>query len=56
VDVTEDEANEYITATRERVNASIAALEAELVRLKARQEELKKVLYAKFGKGINLEE
>lgn len=36
--------------------ASIATIEAELSRIEVRQAELKKLLYAKFGKGINLED
>ena len=35
---------------------SVARLDAELAAIDARQKELKKVLYGRFGKSINLEE
>lgn len=34
----------------------MAALEAELARIASRQGELKKALYGRFGKSINLED
>lgn len=41
---------------RQANKAATAALEAELRDIATRQAELKKVLYARFGKSINLEE
>jgi len=56
VDVDSSHATEWIEQQRARNAAVISAREDELRTIDARQVDLKKLLYAKFGKGINLED
>ena len=51
----EDEATEFCEAAVETLQAKVEALAAEEERIVAQQEELKKALYGRFGKSINLE-
>ena len=56
VECDEDYVNEYIEKKKEAAEGERDKLSAELAGLAARQMELKKVLYGRFGKNINLEE
>ncbi|KAG4304486.1 hypothetical protein PORY_002196, partial [Pneumocystis oryctolagi] len=50
-----NEAQELLEIERNQVNEEVAQLEAEIFKLTTHMEELKKDLYKKFGKAINLE-
>jgi prefoldin subunit 4 len=52
----EDYANELIEKQQEQYQDKIDVLEAEVETMATRQEELKKLLYSRFGNSINLEE
>ena len=56
VQVDEEEANEYVETKREKYSAKVAVWDEELAAIEDRQKELKKLLYGRFGKSINLEE
>ena len=56
VECEEDYVTEYIEKKKEAAEGERDKLSAELAGLAARQMELKKVLYGRFGKNINLEE
>ncbi|OQR97630.1 hypothetical protein ACHHYP_10177 [Achlya hypogyna] len=56
VQVSEEYAQEYLEAQTEKTQDKIKKLEAEEATLEARQSALKKVLYARFGTSINLED
>ena len=56
VRVENDEADELIDNETERSKAEIEKLHEEMNQAKSKMEELKVVLYAKFGNNINLEE
>lgn len=53
---TGEDATELVAAHKEKMSKKLSAYEAELSAIQARQEELKKVLYGRFGKTINLED
>mmetsp|Transcript_57078 Transcript_57078/g.170110 ORF Transcript_57078/g.170110 Transcript_57078/m.170110 type:complete len:134 (-) Transcript_57078:531-932(-) len=53
---TEEEATEHCEAEVERFQSTVDELEEEEGRILTEQEELKKLLYARFGKSINLED
>jgi prefoldin subunit 4 len=55
-DVDSGTATEYIGRELDKAKEGKAAVEGELGRIDARQAELKKILYARFGSSINLEE
>ena len=55
-EATEDEATEFCEAEVERHQASLDELDKEESDILERQAELKKILYGRFGKSINLEE
>jgi prefoldin subunit 4 len=52
----EEDATEFCEAEVERHQATLDKLEKEEGRILERQGALKKVLYGRFGKSINLEE
>ncbi|EQC39336.1 hypothetical protein SDRG_03541 [Saprolegnia diclina VS20] len=56
VQVSEEYAQEYLEAQTEKTQAKVEKLQAEEASLEARQAALKKVLYARFGTSINLED
>ncbi|ETV67490.1 hypothetical protein H257_16351 [Aphanomyces astaci] len=56
VEVSEEDAQEYLEAQTDKANAVVSKLNAEESKLEARQDALKKVLYARFGTSINLED
>jgi prefoldin subunit 4 len=56
VDVSGDEARDFVTRVLAEDKAVKEALDAELAQLLQRQEVLKKKLYGRFGRAINLEE
>ena len=56
IDCAPSEAGEHVARELESAKAAKGALEAELKAAEARMGALKKVLYARFGKSINLEE
>ncbi|ETW03013.1 hypothetical protein H310_05448 [Aphanomyces invadans] len=56
VEVSEEVAQEYLEAQTEKANDAVAKLAAEETKLESRQDALKKVLYARFGTSINLED
>ena len=56
VECDEDYVTDYIEKKKEAAEGERDRLSAELAGLAARQMELKKVLYGRFGKNINLEE
>ncbi|RHY05662.1 hypothetical protein DYB25_008371 [Aphanomyces astaci] len=56
VEVSEEDAQEYLEAQTDVTNAVVSKLNAEESKLEARQDALKKVLYARFGTSINLED
>jgi hypothetical protein len=49
-------ANAYVEARRARDESTLAEAAAELKAIAARQADLKALLYAKFGRSINLED
>ena len=49
-------ANAYVEARRARDESTVTEAAAELKAIAARQAELKALLYAKFGRSINLED
>ena len=55
-DTTEEEATEYCESEVERMQAQLEELETEEEEIVQSQAELKKVLYSRFGKSIQLEE
>jgi prefoldin subunit 4 len=55
-EATEDEATEFCEAEAERHQVTIDKLSEEEVDIIDRQSGLKKILYGRFGKSINLEE
>ncbi|CAI5735964.1 unnamed protein product [Hyaloperonospora brassicae] len=56
VETSEDAAQEYIEKRVEEAKAELEKLEAVESKLEARQTELKKLLYSRFGQSINLED
>mmetsp|Transcript_16033 Transcript_16033/g.21017 ORF Transcript_16033/g.21017 Transcript_16033/m.21017 type:complete len:126 (-) Transcript_16033:1818-2195(-) len=56
IDVSEDYANEFCEKEQERLQSEIDQVQSTIDAILARQSELKKVLYARFGSSINLEE
>jgi len=55
VEVSEDYATEYCERKQEQLQARVEELGAEKEGIAARQMELKKALYGRFGNSINLE-
>lgn len=55
-DTTEEKATEYCETEVERMTALLENFEEEEVLILEEQAELKKVLYGRFGKSIQLEE
>mmetsp|Transcript_21584 Transcript_21584/g.45413 ORF Transcript_21584/g.45413 Transcript_21584/m.45413 type:complete len:135 (-) Transcript_21584:1232-1636(-) len=55
-EATEDEATEFCEAEVERHQETVDRLSEEESEILERQAELKKILYGRFGKSINLEE
>ena len=55
-DTTEEDATEYCEAEVERVQAKIDDLQSEEDTILEEQAQLKKLLYGRFGKSIQLEE
>lgn len=51
-----EEATEYCEAQLQLLQQQLESLQAERQDILQQQDELKKVLYARFGKSINLEE
>lgn len=56
VEADEDEATEFCEAEVEKMQATIDKLDEEDEQILQEQAVLKKILYARFGKSINLEE
>lgn len=56
LEVSEDAATEHCEAEVEKHQQKIEVLEQEEVAILEKQAELKKILYARFGKSIQLEE
>eukprot|EP00644_Phytophthora_capsici_P010327 jgi/Phyca11/10561/fgenesh1_pm.PHYCAscaffold_51_\ len=56
VETSEDFAQEYLEKRVEEANDELKKLQAEESKLEARQADLKKVLYSRFGQSINLED
>jgi len=56
IDVTDDEANEYIQKQEKKYNEELKKLYTKYETNKKRLDDLKIILYAKFGKAIHLEE
>jgi chaperonin cofactor prefoldin len=56
IDVDSSEATEFVNKELAAAKANKEKYEAQLATIIARQAELKKALYARFGKSINLEE
>lgn len=56
IDVTDDEANEYIQKQEKKYNEELKKLYTKYEINKKRLDDLKIILYAKFGKAIHLEE
>ncbi|QDZ24624.1 subunit 4 of prefoldin [Chloropicon primus] len=56
VHMSEDTAEEKLTAAQEEVDQDITALEGELQDIRKNMDGLKTTLYSKFGNTINLEE
>jgi len=54
-EITEEEATEYCEAEVERQQEILDKLSAEEASIVERQEALKKILYGRFGRSINLE-
>lgn len=55
-DTTEDDATEFCEEEVERMQSQLESLEQEESDILEQQAELKKVLYARFGKSIQLED
>jgi len=55
-EVTKDAADELLESQKEKVAGEVSKLEEELRSVRATLADLKSKLYARFGKGINLEE
>lgn len=49
------EVQELLTASIERIDGEVSAVEEKLGELREEMQELKTVLYGRFGKSINLE-
>jgi hypothetical protein len=56
IDVNEDEAKEYVAKQQKKYEETRKGLIDKYEKNKKRVDELKIILYAKFGKGIHLEE
>lgn len=56
VDVDSTEAGDYISRELQNAKDKKESMETKLKRIEVRQAELKKALYARFGRSINLEE
>mmetsp|Transcript_26929 Transcript_26929/g.42077 ORF Transcript_26929/g.42077 Transcript_26929/m.42077 type:complete len:137 (+) Transcript_26929:32-442(+) len=56
VDLSQDDAQEYITKMIEECEESVSKYEGEISEVKGKMSELKARLSLKFGKSINLEE
>uniref|UniRef100_A0AAV1T454 Prefoldin subunit 4 n=1 Tax=Peronospora matthiolae TaxID=2874970 RepID=A0AAV1T454_9STRA len=56
VETSEEAAQEYIEKRVEEAKEELHKLEAVESQLEARQDELKKLLYSRFGQSINLED
>jgi len=55
VECDEEFANEYLEGKQSQLNELLADFDTEEGQITARQDELKKTLYGKFGDSINLE-
>jgi hypothetical protein len=55
-EIGKEEAEERLEADKEAKEEEVRAVEVELASIRGRLSELKKSLYARFGKNINLEE
>ena len=55
-DTTEDDATEFCEEEVERMQGQLESLDKEESGILEKQAELKKVLYARFGKSIQLED
>jgi len=55
IETTEEDANEYCEKKQEEIKALIDSKTKEEVVIVSRQDELKKILYGRFGDSINLE-
>ena len=55
-EASEDEATEFCEAEVEKHQATIDALDEEETNIVEQQAELKKILYGRFGKSIQLED
>ena len=53
---TEDEATAFCEAAVDKLQSKVLELEKEHETVLAQQDELKKILYGRFGKSINLED
>ena len=51
----EDDVDDFINSMRDRATAEFEKLNDQMEQLTRRQSELKSLLYARFGKNINLE-
>jgi len=56
VEVTADEATEFIEKSKERLDGRLTEAKGKMDALMKEQDKLKSVLYQKFGKTINLED
>lgn len=54
-DTSEEDATEYCESEVERITEILASLDEEETRILEAQAELKKLLYGRFGKSIQLE-
>ena len=55
-DASEEEATEFCETEVERYQAKLDGLDSEQVKIQERMAALKKILYGRFGKSINLED
>mmetsp|Transcript_11220 Transcript_11220/g.32287 ORF Transcript_11220/g.32287 Transcript_11220/m.32287 type:complete len:129 (-) Transcript_11220:3617-4003(-) len=55
-ETSEDDATEYVESEVERLQALVDTLEEEEASIVKKQDGLKKILYGRFGKSIQLEE
>ena len=55
-EVTKDQAEELLDSRKEKTEADSKAVEDEIATIKGTLAQLKKQLYGRFGKNINLEE
>lgn len=55
-ETTEDDAVQFCEARVEKLQSTVDQLQQEEEEIETQQTELKKILYSRFGKSINLEE